>query len=123
MNYRRRPRRDPEAAPPERTPPSAIDIERQLLMSAISDPEIIPELLTELDPAMFYAPRSADLARAIIKLHAVGEPIDVATVSQELNPKNISASDLIGWADNCLPSQWRSYLAIVKKLHFARNFI
>ncbi len=119
--YRRRRQRDPDATPPMRTPPAVTDIEHQLLAAAIIDPEIIPDLLPQLDPAEFYSPACVDLAKAIIKLHGAGNPIDLATVSQEV--KSISAADLAAWADNSFPSQWPSYLRIVKETAFARSLL
>src|SRR5262245_35543844 len=118
MNYR--PRRNPEGSA-LRPLPSVIDIERQLLTATILDPSILAELLPHLDPSIFYAPSSVELAKAIIRLHSAGNPVDIATISQEL--PNIPSSELIAWAENSLPSQWQSYLDIVKKTAFARSLL
>jgi replicative DNA helicase len=117
----RQPRQESQAAFSLSGTLDDVDIERQLLTAILRDPSIVPELLPQLDPKIFYAPSSVELAKAIIKLYAAGDPVDLLTVSHEL--KNVSAADLATWADNSIPSLWQSYLEIVKKRAFARSFL
>jgi replicative DNA helicase len=121
VSYRQGRHASGEATPSLRPPPADLDIERQLLTAVLRDPSILPELLPQLDPKIFYAPSSVDLAKAIIKLHTAGDPVDLLTVSQVVS--NVSAADLATWADNSIPSLWPSYLEILKNRAFARSLL
>ncbi len=71
-----------------RVPPSALDIEEQILGAMLLDKEAISKALEVLDGSAFYSERNRKVFDAIVALFDRSEPADGITVSEELRRRN-----------------------------------
>ena len=67
-----------------RKPPQAIDIEEAVLGALLLEPEVVPDILDQLQPDCFYKEVHKKIFEAIINLSARNDPVDIFSVSDEL---------------------------------------
>ena len=66
-------------------PPSAVDVEREVIGAMLLDNEAIPRVIEILKPHSFYDPKHRLLFNSIISLYEANEPVDTITLYEELN--------------------------------------
>ena len=69
---------------PFRIPPSAVDAEAAVLGACLLGADALATVLGFLDPEHFFLPKHALIYAAMYRLARQGEPVDIATVSSEL---------------------------------------
>jgi replicative DNA helicase len=80
--------RQPEAsAAPGRVPPHDLDAERSVLSALLLDPRAFHDVSLEVGPDDFYHPAHQTLYRTMLSIHEEGRPVDLITVSEQLNAK------------------------------------
>ncbi len=67
-----------------RLPPQAVEIETQVLGSALIEKEAIPKIIEILQTDMFYKPAHQKIYQGIVALFERNEPVDAVTLSEEL---------------------------------------
>jgi len=65
-------------------PPQSSDAEESILGALLIDGEVMMEIAESLKPSDFYKPANAKVYSAIMRLFEQGQPIDILTVSEEL---------------------------------------
>jgi replicative DNA helicase len=65
-------------------PPQSSDAEESILGALLIDGEVMLEIADSLKPGDFYKPANAKVYSAIQRLYEQGQPIDILTVSEEL---------------------------------------
>ena len=68
----------------DRIPPSNLEAEVALLGAALSEPSLLPRIMTIVKPRDFYATTHESVFLAIGSLYQNGDPIDKITVAEEL---------------------------------------
>lgn len=69
-------------------PPQNLEAEKAVIASILIDTEAINKVTGLLMPEHFYEPRHEILFDTIMKLHTKGRPIDLITLTSELNKKS-----------------------------------
>ena len=67
-----------------RKPPQAIDIEEAVLGALLLEPEVVPDVLDQVQPECFYKDSHKKIFEAITKLSGRNDPVDIFSVSDEL---------------------------------------
>jgi replicative DNA helicase len=75
---------DTHDGPVDRVPPSNLDAEQSVLGGMLLSRAAIADVADVLDPADFYRPAHETIYRAILAMHADGEPADPITVAARL---------------------------------------
>jgi replicative DNA helicase len=70
-----------------RKPPQAIDIEEAVLGALLLEPEAVPEVLDQLQADCFYKDVHKKIFEAITTLSSRNDPVDIFSVSDELNKR------------------------------------
>ena len=70
-----------------RKPPQAIDIEEAVLGALLLEPEVIPDVLDQLQSDCFYKDIHRKIYEAITVLSGRNDPVDLFTVSDELSKR------------------------------------
>lgn len=68
-------------------PPQALDIEEAVLGALLLEPNVLPDVLDQISSECFYKDSHRKVFDAISTLFRAGAPIDIFTVSDELNKK------------------------------------
>ena len=68
-------------------PPQALDVEEAVLGALLLEPEVVPDVLDQLSAECFYKEAHRKIYDAIVKLSREGSPIDIYTVSEELEKR------------------------------------
>lgn len=112
----------------DRTPPQDRDAERAVLGHLMASPQVLADLLPDVDPAEFYQPAHETICRAILHLAANGRPADPLAVMARLSetgdiaqcrePLVDATADVPGVGSNA-----GHYLAIVKDRAQRRRLI
>jgi len=68
-----------------RKPPQAIDIEEAVLGALLLEPEVVPDILDQLQADCFYKDIHKKIFEAIRTLSGRNDPVDIFTVSDELS--------------------------------------
>ena len=71
-------------APGHRLPPQSLEAEEAILGALLLDRGAIHEAMELLEPEQFYAPKNAEIYRAMVTLYQRGEAVDLVTLSEEL---------------------------------------
>jgi len=66
-------------------PPQAIDIEEAVLGALMLEPDAVPDVVDTLTPECFYKESNRKIYTAIVALATRHAPVDIFTVSEELN--------------------------------------
>ena len=66
-------------------PPQALDIEEAVLGALLIEPNVVPDVLDQVNSDCFYKDAHARIFEAIAKLSRENAPIDILTVSEELS--------------------------------------
>lgn len=70
-----------------RKPPQAIDIEEAVLGALLLEPEVVPDVLDQLQSDCFYKDIHKKIYEAITVLSGRNDPVDIFTVSDELSKR------------------------------------
>ena len=70
-----------------RKPPQAIDIEEAVLGALLLEPEVVPDVLDQLQADCFYKDIHRKIYEAITVLSARNDPVDIFSVSDELSKR------------------------------------
>lgn len=125
-----RPPGDPAAMMPEddgsshRKPPAALDAERALLGTVLTDNTVIADVGHILTPEDFYMAKHGHIWRVMQKLWGDRQPIDITTVREALSDSTIDSvilTDLI--AGQHVAAHAASYAAKVKNQSNRRKLI
>lgn len=65
-------------------PPQAIDVEEAVLGALLVEPDVVSSVLDDIDADCFYKEANRKVFESIIALAAEHSPIDVYTVSQQM---------------------------------------
>ncbi|MCL1930027.1 replicative DNA helicase [Candidatus Saccharibacteria bacterium] len=68
-------------------PPQNVDAEMSVLGSILIDPDAIAEVTDKIKPADFYDKKHGLIYEAMLRLYATSKPIDLLTLSEELERK------------------------------------
>ncbi len=113
----------------QRLPPQAIDAEMSVLGSILIEPEAISRVLEILNPGSFYKKAHEKIFQAAIELFEKNEPIDIVTISNQLQTKGeleaIGGSYYLTQLVNVIPSaaNVEYYAEIVLDKSLKRNLI
>lgn len=105
------------------------EAEQAVLGCVLLDTDAPIHILPELTPSDFYSKAHADIFEAMVALSRRDEPIDVVTLTQQLDTMGLLASvgGLTYLADlsNCVPgaANYKHYMGLVKKLSNLRKLI
>lgn len=69
-------------------PPQSIDAEMSLLGAVLIDDEVLSDVSDKLKPADFYDKRHVDIYDAMMRLYEKHKPVDLLTLSDELQAKD-----------------------------------
>jgi replicative DNA helicase len=83
----RRGERSEAAGAGGRVPPHDLDAERSVLSALLLDPRAFHDVSLELNPDDFYHPAHQTLYRAMRGIHDEGRPVDLITLSEQLNTR------------------------------------
>ena len=67
-----------------RKPPQAIDVEEAVLGALLLEPEVVPDVIDQLNAECFYKEIHQKIFSAITALSSRNDPVDIFTVSDEL---------------------------------------
>jgi replicative DNA helicase len=70
-----------------RVPPHDLDAERSVLSSLLLDPRAFHDVSLELRADDYYHPAHQTVYRAMLAIHEEGRPVDLITLSEELNAR------------------------------------
>ena len=70
-----------------RKPPQAIDVEEAVLGALLLEPEVVPEVLDQLQADCFYKDIHKKIFEAITTLSSRNDPVDIFSVSDELTKR------------------------------------
>ena len=70
-----------------RKPPQAIDIEEAVLGALLLEPEVVPDILDQLQADCFYKDIHRKIFEAIATLSSRNDPVDIFSVSDELTKR------------------------------------
>ena len=70
-----------------RKPPQAIDIEEAVLGALLLEPEVVPDILDQLQADCFYKDVHKKIFEAITTLSSRNDPVDIFSVSDELSKR------------------------------------
>jgi len=73
----------------DKIPPQAVEAERAVLGGMLLEPEAATTAVEIVSPESFYRPAHGMIFRAMVTLFMRREPIDVMTLSEELNKSNV----------------------------------
>lgn len=79
-----------------KVPPQAVDVERYILGALLLDKEAVAVALEEIDETHFYRDTHRQIFIAMVSLYKKNEPIDLITLTEELQRQN--ALEAIGGA-------------------------
>ena len=68
-------------------PPQALDVEEAVLGALLLEPEVVPDVLDQLSSECFYKEAHRKIFEAIVTLSRENSPIDIYTVSEELEKR------------------------------------
>lgn len=89
-------------------PPQNIEAEKSLLGSLLLDKEAITKVADFLNPPDFYSPKHQDIYKAILKLYEERSPVDLVTLSDELEKnkklKEVGGASYLTTLANAVPS-------------------
>src|SRR4030042_5259842 len=89
-------------------PPQNVEAEKSLLGSLMLDKEAIVKVADFLGPADFYKPNHRDIYASIVKLYEARSPVDIVTLSDELEKnkklKEIGGASYLTNLANSVPS-------------------
>lgn len=112
-----------------RIPPQNIEAEQSVLGSILLDPEVIIDAITMLKSEDFYNPQHQAIFDVVHGLHNNNKPIDIITVSEQLQIQNIM-DDIGGFTYlshmiNIVPttSNIKHYIKIVEEKSIRRQLI
>ena len=71
-----------------RKPPQAIDIEEAVLGALLLEPEVVPDVLDQIQADCFYKDIHRKIFEAISTLSSRNDPVDIFSVSDELTKRN-----------------------------------
>ncbi len=71
----------------DRTPPHNIEAEQAVLGAIFLDPEVLYRVMELITPQDFYKTSHQRIYQAMVDLSALGEPVDIVTVTAELNKR------------------------------------
>jgi replicative DNA helicase len=74
-------------AGPGRVPPHDLDAERSVLSSLLLDPRAFHDVSLELRADDYYHPAHQTVYRAMLAIHEEGRPVDLITLSEQLNAR------------------------------------
>jgi replicative DNA helicase len=112
-----------------RVPPHNLDAEKAVIASILIDTEVINNIIGVILPEHFYDPRHEILFDFIIKIHAKGRPVDLITLTSELNKKNklrqAGGAEYLSEIVSSIPtsSNAEEYANIVKETATRRHLI
>lgn len=112
-----------------RIPPQSLDSEKAVLGSVMLRPNAIHEITDMISDDSFYAAKHAHIWKTMMELSAKNEPIDLLSVSQKLEEKNlldsIGGTAYLTELTNSVPASTniRYYADIVSKKLLLRNII
>ncbi len=69
-------------------PPQSIEAEENVLGAMMVNPLVLPRTIEILKPEMFYDPAHTEIFSSIVDLFNSQRPVDIVTVSEDLNSKN-----------------------------------
>ena len=69
-------------------PPQSIEAEENVLGAMMVNPLVLPRTIELLSADMFYDPANAEIFSSIKTLFDSDRPVDIVTVSEDLNAKN-----------------------------------
>lgn len=72
-----------------KVPPSDIDAEKAVLGAMLVDNDIVMEAVEKIRPEYFYMPDNKMIFEAMLELSMANEPVDIITVKNVLEKKNI----------------------------------
>lgn len=75
--------------PFERVPPQSLEAEQALLGASLIDPLVMNQIVELVSPPDFYRQAHQIIYQGILDLFEKGEPIDVITVAETLNDKDL----------------------------------
>ncbi|MDP2629557.1 MAG: replicative DNA helicase [Candidatus Harrisonbacteria bacterium] len=110
-------------------PPQNIEAEESVLGSLLINKEAMHRIADTLRPEDFYKPAHSEIYKSILKLHEKNEPIDVLTLTSELNGrgklKEIGGSSYLARLIESVPSSQHieHYGKIVKEKKILRDLI
>ena len=110
-----------------RVPPHDQQAERELLGSALVDPEVLD--VVDLPPEAYYLPSHRKIWQVMRALHAQGRPVDLVTVSERLQREGWldevgGPTYLVGLSERAgTAAHARHYAEIVRRLWTARRLI
>lgn len=105
------------------------EAEQAVLGCALLDNDATIHIIPELTPADFYGKAHASIYEAMVRISRRDEPIDVVTLTQELDTmgmlENVGGLTYLADLSNCVPgaSNYKHYVGIVKKLSTLRKLI
>ncbi|MGW9395241.1 replicative DNA helicase, partial [Streptomyces diastaticus] len=114
-----------------RVPPNDLDAERCVLGACMLTRDAIDEIVVDakLRPQDFYRPAHETIYRAVLRLHAAGEPVDPVTLTRELDKRGDLGKvggapylhDCVQFVPSAGNGQW--YADIVKDLAKRRGLV
>ncbi len=72
----------------EKLPPQSVEAEESVLGAMLVNPLVVPRIAEMLTPDMFYDPAHAEIYASIIDMFNTSRPVDIITVSEDLNSKD-----------------------------------
>ena len=110
-------------------PPHDLDAEQSVLGAILIDKEALANIADVIDGNDFYKKANADIYKVCFKLWEKGEPIDILSVTSELNKMNllqsVGGSGYLAELVNSVPSSAHvsHYAKIVKEKKILRDLI
>ena len=110
-----------------RVPPQDTVAEKSLLGALMISNEVLPEVLTILQPRDFYEERHALIFQAMIDLYDRHQPVDLLTLTAELKStkklKEIGGAPYLTELSNFVPaaSHAKAYAEIMGRLEAAED--
>ena len=69
-------------------PPQSIEAEESVLGAMLVNPLVVPRIAELLSSEMFYDPAHVEIYASIMELFNTSRPVDIITVSEDLNSKD-----------------------------------
>ncbi len=69
--------------------PYSMDAEQAVLGAPLLDAEVIPKLVEQLRPEMFYAPQNGAIFSEMVRLFTSGAPVDFITLLAAVQAANV----------------------------------
>lgn len=112
-----------------KVPPSDIDAEKAVLGAMLVDNDIVMEAVEKIRPEYFYMPDNKVVFEAMLELSMANEPVDIITVKNVLEKKNLFSK--VGGIDfltelslsNAILSNISSYIEIIIEKFKLREII